>query len=42
MTASDASAGVSSPAAERDPRTVDIEAGPMQTTKEVSGRSCDR
>jgi NTE family protein len=35
MTASDASAGVSSPAAERDPRAVDVKAGPMKTTKEV-------
>jgi NTE family protein len=35
MTASDATARVSSPAAERDPRAVDVKAGPMQTTKEV-------
>jgi NTE family protein len=35
MTATDASARVSSPAAERDPRAVDVKAGPMQTTKEV-------
>jgi NTE family protein len=35
MTASDASASMSSPAAERDPRAIDVEAGPMQTTKEV-------
>ncbi|HEY6995807.1 MAG TPA: hypothetical protein VH397_19045, partial [Xanthobacteraceae bacterium] len=35
MTASDASARVSQPAAERDPRAVDVKAGPMQTTKEV-------
>jgi NTE family protein len=35
MTASDASAGVSSPAAEGDPRAVDVKAGPMQTIKEV-------
>jgi NTE family protein len=35
MTASDATACVSSPAAERDPRAVDVKAGPMQTTKEV-------
>jgi NTE family protein len=35
MTASDASARLSPPAAERDPRAVDVKAGPMQTTKEV-------
>jgi NTE family protein len=35
MTASDASARVSSPAAERDPRALDVKAGPMQTTKEA-------
>jgi NTE family protein len=35
MTASDASARLSSPAAEHDPRAVDVKAGPMQTTKEV-------
>ena len=35
MTATDATARVSSPAAERDPRAVDVKAGPMQTTKEV-------
>jgi NTE family protein len=35
MTASDVSARVSQPAAERDPRAVDVKAGPMQTTKEV-------
>jgi NTE family protein len=35
MTASDASARMSAPATERDPRAVDIKAGPMQTTKEA-------
>jgi len=35
MTASDASARVSSPATERDPRAADIKAGPMTATKEV-------